>query len=308
MQRASEDEAHTTEPLVSYRSMFAAEVEQAERELRRPAAPLFHSGVIAGMAVGIGVLLIALLVENHGSVGETPHRRLAHGAAYATGFVLAILGRSDLFTEYTTIAILPVMTGDASLGALGRLWAIVFAGNLVGGGAMAALSVLSLGPGLGLAEPDTFASMADHLAGYDAATIFASAVLAGWLMGLLSWLLTGGRDTTSQIVFIALVGLTIGGLGLHHSITGAVEMVAGALAGGREGWAGAARVIALAAVGNAVGGLIFAAMIHRGVGRHRCDGEHARRDDDVASREDDVEDAHGPATKDRRAPRASRPW
>jgi formate/nitrite transporter FocA (FNT family) len=48
--------------------------------------------------------------------------------------------------------------------------------------------------------------------------IFGSAVLAGWLMGLLAWLVAAARETISQLVLVALVTWMIGFARLHHSI------------------------------------------------------------------------------------------
>ena len=44
-----------------------------------------------------------------------------------------MLGRSALFTEQSTSAVLPVLAGRASLVQLARLWILVLIGNVVGG-------------------------------------------------------------------------------------------------------------------------------------------------------------------------------
>jgi formate-nitrite transporter family protein len=252
------------EPLPTYRAMFEAELDQAVAELQRPTIALLASGIIAGIAVGVSVLLIGLMVSYHGAIPDEPFARLLFGSAYAVGFILAILARTDLFTEYTTLAILPVLTGDGGLGELARLWALVFAGNLVGGILIAGV-IVTLAPELGLAESATFGLLAHHLIAHEWWVIVLSAILAGWLMGLLSWLIAGGRDTTSQILFIWLIGTSIGAFGLHHSVTGGVELIAGAMSDDRIGWLAASSTLALAALGNAVGGLIFAVLVQQGV-------------------------------------------
>lgn len=47
--------------------------------------------------------------------------------------------------------------------------------------------------------------------------ILLSGVLAGWLMGLLSWLVAASRDTIGQIFIVALVTTAIGIAHLHHA-------------------------------------------------------------------------------------------
>lgn len=222
-------DSNLAEPLVSYRAMFDAEVYQAKAEIRRPWPALLVSGIVAGATVGTAVLLLAIMVAETGGLPQSVPGRLLFGTFYALGFVLAILARTDLFTEYTTIAILPVLTGDAGIGPLLRLWTLVYLGNMLGGIAIGALLIV-LGPALGLFEGADLALLARHLAAPAWWVVMLSGTLAGWLMGLLSWLIAGGRDTTSQIIFIWLIGMAIGASGLHHAVTGGIEMFAAALA------------------------------------------------------------------------------
>ena len=271
----------TPEPLVSDRAMFDAEVQQAIAELERPSVSLLASGMIAGASVGLSVLLLGLLVASHGEVPNAFVPRLLMGSAYAAGFVLAILARADLFTEYTTIAILPILTGEGRFADLARLWGLVYVGNLFGGGWMA-LTAVFLGPELGIFTSQDLGALAHHLAGYSWWVILLSASLAGWLMGLLSWLIAGGRDTTSQILFIALIGIAIGALGLHHSITGGIEMLAGFLADSAIGWSDVLHVVGWTTLGNAIGGILFALVIRQGVqmrnmGDRGADREEGRK-------------------------------
>jgi formate/nitrite transporter FocA (FNT family) len=206
--------------------MFHAEVEQATTELRRPARALFASGAVAGASVGLVVLLMGAALAQQAVEGAT--FRVAVGAIYATGFTLAILARTDLFTEYTTISVFPLLTGDAGFGAVARLWALVYLGNMFGGFAVALVGA-ALGPALDIFAAEDIGGFARDHSRYSWWTIILSGVVAGWLMGMLSWLIAGGRDTTSQIVFIWIIGGPIGFLGLHHAITGGVEMMIAAL-------------------------------------------------------------------------------
>ena len=90
--------------------------------------------------------------------------------------------------------------------ALARLWAVVYVANLIGAAAFAGLAVL-IGPGT---RRDRAASVRRNRpppwSRIPRGVIFLSGLLAGWLMGLLSWLVAAGRDTISQIVLIWLIG------------------------------------------------------------------------------------------------------
>lgn len=247
-------------PFKPYETILEQEVEQAERELRRPAAGLFLSGLLAGFGIGIGVVLAAILLSRHGAAAPSPGMEVLLAAAYATGFVLVIMGHTDLFTEYTTMAILPVLMDRAGVAELGRLWGVVYVANLVGAAAFAGVAVV-LAQNLGLAEGGTFARLARDLVGVPAWVMLLSATLSGWLMGLLSWLLSAARDSVSQILFIVLVAGAIGLMHLHHSIGDAVKLLAGVLTAPDLTPGTFGRFLLWATLGNVLGGVVFAVLL-----------------------------------------------
>jgi formate-nitrite transporter family protein len=240
------------------RLMLEQELQQAVVELERPLHGLVISGISAGLGVGISIFLIGAVKT---MAAEQPVPRLVieilRGSAYAIGFTIVILGRMDLFTEFTTLAILPVLAGRSRWTSLVRLWVIIYLGNLVGSAGFALAAVL-LGPSLQVIDAHVLAEMGQTLVKHHWTTILFSATLAGWLMGVLSWLITGGRDTISQILFIWLIGLTIGLGHLHHVVTGNAEALAGLWAGAGFGVATWWHFIVWSTVGNAAGGAVFA--------------------------------------------------
>jgi formate-nitrite transporter family protein len=93
--------------------------------------------------------------------------------------------------------------------------------------------------------------------------IFGSAVLAGWLMGLLTWLVAAARETVSQLLLVGLVTWMIGFARLHHSIAGSVEVFATVFVG--AGTLGdCVHFLVPATLGNAVGGVVFVAIMRFG--------------------------------------------
>jgi formate-nitrite transporter family protein len=264
--RASDDA-----PLKPYRTILTQEVEQATEELDRPVTGLAVSGCLAGFGVSVSLLLMAVLHTVAADTLAPPVLTLLAANLYAVGFVIVILARTDLFTEYTTIAILPVLTRDASLGALGRLWALIYAGNLVGVTAFAVLTVL-LGPRLEIVAPEVLETLAREVVRHPWWVLLLSATLAGWLIGLLSWLVIAGRDTTSQIVFIWLVTGTIGLGRLHHAIMGAAEIIAAILVGRGTTVADLGDFLVRATLGNALGGAVFAVLIKSSLAMPRRPG------------------------------------
>ena len=72
----------------------------------------------AGLDVGFSVLLMAAMWTAAEGKLSTPVVRILIGNMYAIGFVFVVLGRSELFTEQTTLAVLPVLAAGRQIGSL----------------------------------------------------------------------------------------------------------------------------------------------------------------------------------------------
>jgi formate/nitrite transporter FocA (FNT family) len=119
-------------------------------------------GLSAGMDVSFSLLLMAVMITLGEGQLPAPVVEILVANMYAAGYVFVILGRSELFTEHTTLAVLPVLDGKASLRQLGRLWGVIYGANLVGTSAFAAMIVF-VAPALGIAEPWAFGKIAHGL-------------------------------------------------------------------------------------------------------------------------------------------------
>lgn len=183
--------------------------------------------------------------------------------AYAIGFVFVVLGRSELFTEHTTLAVLPVLDGKASVRQLARLWGFVYVGNLVGGAAFAVV-IVAVTPALGVAEPRAFVNIASTLTAHHWSVVAVAGVLAGLLMGLLSWLEAAAQESISRLVFVWLVATAIGFAHLPHSIAGTVEVLMGLLVSPTISVIDFFRFLSMATLGNVVGGAIFVSLLKYG--------------------------------------------
>jgi formate-nitrite transporter family protein len=251
------------DPKKSYREILEQQVKEELSQLARPSGGLFISGLSAGLDVGFSVLLMAVMLTLVGGTLPAPVVEILVANMYSVGFIFVILGRSELFTEHTTLAFLPVLNQRASIGALARLWGLIYGSNLIGA-AIFALLVTQIGPALGVVEPAAFGDIARKMVEHSWWVILTSGILAGWLMGLLSWLVTASRDTISQILLVWLVTTSIGLAGLHHSIVGTVEVLAGIFAGQSITLGDYGHFILWATLGNAIGGLVFVALVKYG--------------------------------------------
>ncbi|WP_438865551.1 formate/nitrite transporter family protein [Neptunicella sp.] len=239
-------------------------IQEGKEQLERPAASLFLSAVAAGMILCFSVLAVAVMAS---LIPDLSHglNKVVVAAVYPLGFVLCILSRTQLFTEHTATAVYPVLDGKSNFNKLFRLWAVVVAGNLVGGAASAGL--------LNIAEDVIQASrgyaiLAEHLMHFSTTTLFVSAILAGWLMALGAWIVLSTYSTLSQIFSIYIVTFIIGLGGLHHSIAGSIELFAAYFASDNIAFFELVPIILTVLAGNMVGGSVFVAVLNYGHIRH----------------------------------------
>lgn len=239
------------------------EIQEGRAAIRRSTGGLFLSGLSAGLDIGFGLFLSGVALTVVGGSLPRPISELLLANMIAVGFVFVVLGRSELFTEQTTLAVLPVLNGKASVGSLLRVWVVVYVANLVGAAMFAALAA-TIGPALAVIEPSAFEAIATAKTSHPGWVIFLSALLAGWLMGLLSWLVAATRDTISVIAITWLIGAVIGFAHLHHVVAGSVEVLAGVFAGRSVSATDYAHFLLWTTLGNAIGGPLFVSVLKYG--------------------------------------------
>ncbi|RAW45218.1 formate/nitrite transporter family protein [Halorubrum sp. 48-1-W] len=245
------------------RNVLDTILEGALHEMNRERSGLLLSGLSAGLDIGFGPLMMAVVLTLSPAGFGDLTTELLLASVYSIGFMFVILGRSELFTEHTTLAVIPVLDGQASLRDLGRLWGLVYVGNLVGG-LLFTLLVILLMPELGVVTPAAFETIATKLVSHDLPWLFVGGVFAGWLMGLLAWLITAAQETTSRLILVLIVTGTIGLLHLPHSIAGNVEVLFGLFMSPTITLADYVGFLVLATIGNAFGGAVFVALLKYG--------------------------------------------
>lgn len=271
-----QEKGEEIEPKKAASEILQQEIQEGRDALERPVGGLFVSGLSAGLDIGFSLFLMAVMKTRIESESFSPLiAEMLVANAYAVGFIFVVLGRSELFTEQTTLAVLPVLNGKASLGALARIWVVVYVANLIGAAAFAGLAVL-IGPEpmLGVIDRRVFGTIAESLTAHSPLALFLSAILAGWLMGLLSWLVAATRDTISQLVVVWLIATVIGFLHLPHVVAGSVEVLAGVFAGQGVTASDYGRFLLWTTLGNLLGGSFFVSLIKYG---HAIQGGPAGR-------------------------------
>ncbi|MCA1761858.1 MAG: formate/nitrite transporter family protein [Cryomorphaceae bacterium] len=216
---------------------------------------LFLSAFTAGLEIGFSILIMGVLYTVLNPHYDENVLHLIVSLGYPLGFIFVIIGRSQLFTEQTALAMVPMLNGNTTLSQLLRLWLVVFIGNIIGG-VLFSILITWIGPARGIIELDTFSHLAGALIEPEWHVILGSAILAGWMMGLLGWLVTTSQETVSRIFIVILITAIIGAAKLHHCIVGSVELFCGLLIGSVSP-AEYGMVMVFAVLGNIIGGAIF---------------------------------------------------
>jgi formate/nitrite transporter FocA (FNT family) len=140
------------------------------------------------------------------------------------------------------------------------LWATIYVANLAGATLSAILCAL-VGRSLGVVSIEALDEIGRHVTAHGGWVIFSSGILAGWLMGLLSWLLRASQETISQLAVVWVVTTAIGLARLHHCIAGYVEALMAVVAGSSTTMGALGRFLGFATLGNIVGGVVFVAAL-----------------------------------------------
>lgn len=239
------------------------QIETSLHEFNRSNLGLFISSFAGGMEVGFSVLLMGTVFTMFSAKISPEVMHILLSFCYPIGFIFVIIGRSELFTEHTALAVLPVLNGSVGLKSLLTLWGLVYAGNLVGG-YLFSLLISQIGIMNGFIYDEAFLHLANELTHHKWYNILFSALVAGWMMGLLGWLLTSSQETISRIVVIILVTATIGLAGLHHCIVGSIEVFSGMIVHQDVHLYHYIHFLVWATLGNILGGVVFVALLKFG--------------------------------------------
>jgi len=255
---------HTPEQPKEPYEIMVEQVEAGLKEHRRSNIGLFISSLSAGLEVGFSILVIGIIYTFFKT--EVSHGKLylMMALVYPIGYIFVIIGRSELFTEHTVLATIPVLNGKASFKSLLNLWVIIYAGNLIGGYLFGTI-VLQFNAGTHLISLDFFHFVSQKMIAYSSTNILVSSIMAGWLMGTLSWLLSSAQDTLSRVAMIFFITFIISIAGLHHCIVGSIEIFMAYFANannisGLEFF----KFQALSTVGNIIGGVVLVALVKYG--------------------------------------------
>ena len=231
--------------------------EDGEREIRRSVGSLAWSGFGAGLSMGFSFLGLALL---RARLPDSEWSVLVSGFGYTIGFLIAVLGRQQLFTESTLTAVLPTLThrNFETLVKTLRLWVAVLVFNLIG---TACFALLISYPDL-FAEPITKAldDIGREIMREPFMHTMLKAVLSGWLIALMVWLLPSAGPSRLLLIVVLTYIVAIGPF--PHVIAGSVEasyaVIQGSATIGQYFWS----FLTPTLLGNMIGGVSLVALLN----------------------------------------------
>lgn len=232
------------------------------KRLERSLAATGITAFIGGMSVSFGaVAMVWAAASLSGSMDTASPARLVGALAFPVGFVILLIGKSELFTENFFLPVTGVLAGRGSPRQLAYLWGVTLAANLLGAALFAFLAtrpdVLDAGPA------GELITLATHKIDYLFWTAFTKAIFAGWLMTLLTWLLIAAQGLGPRLMIIWMVATVIVLGGFNHVVISASEIYMAMMLGAQISlgdWFSANFVPAL--FGNVIGGVVFVTLLH----------------------------------------------
>jgi formate/nitrite transporter FocA (FNT family) len=234
-------------------------IDEGERRLDRTPSALAATGFAGGVEILLGIVAMVVTTAALTPVLGEPGAHAVGSIAFGIAFVLITIGRAELFTENFLIPVSAVHAGRGSMTMLLRLWAITLVLNLVGLALFAALFSYK-----GVLQPESLqgaGTLADTLSERSSAAAFFSAIAAGTVMTLLTWVVAAAEGASAKVLLAMLIGFLLAVPSLNHAVVSFGEIVFGLFAGTAAGDAGDLfRNLGIATAGNLIGGvgLVFA--------------------------------------------------
>jgi formate-nitrite transporter family protein len=240
-------------------AIWADSLDEGERRLRRRWTALAATGFAGGIDVFFSIVVLAVVSGGLQAAMPEATAHVLASLAFGIGFVFITLGRAELFTENFLVPVGAVVTGRGTVKSLLRMWLLTAGLNFAGLAVFAA--VFSVSGVLGPDALEAAGTMADTLGDRGAFAAFLSAVAAGTVMTLFTWVVVSAETGSARVLASLIIGFVLAVPSLNHAVVGFGEMVFGLFAGtAHSNYADLVRTVALAVAGNLVGGigLVFA--------------------------------------------------
>jgi nitrite transporter len=219
--------------------------------------------MLAGMYVGAAIVLI-FIIGGTLSASSPWLVKMAMGICFGGALTIVVFAGSELFTGSNLVLTLGVLRKKATVGDLASNWAWTWLGNLLGSVLLAVLAVRS---GVLDVEPikGFVLKLVQTKMNLPAEQLLLRAVLANWMVCLGVWMAARIQSEPGKILMIWWCMFTFITSGYEHSIANMCGLMLGLLLphpGMSIDLAGYGYNVALATVGNVIGGAVFVGMAY----------------------------------------------
>ncbi len=230
----------------------------AKEELKRSTLSLAISGFTGGIFMGLSALGVGLILA---VMGGAPGAFVISRMFYPLGFIVVIIGRSQLFTENTLYPVALVLTDKKHVWNTMRLWATVLPSNMLGALAFAALAALT--GGMSASVVHAISGLGIEAAHRPMGAVFWSGVVAGWIIATAAWLVSGSHSITGSVMVIWMLTFVVGLGNFAHCIASSGEVFTAVLSH-QLPWSAYPHWFGPAVAGNICGGVIMVTLLEYG--------------------------------------------
>ncbi len=242
----------------SAEEIYQQVAKNAKEELKRSSWSLAMSGFTGGTFMGLSALGVGIVAA---VLGRSPGAFVISRMFYPLGFIVVIIGRSQLFTENTLYPVALVLTDKRELWNTLRLWATVLPSNVLGALAFAAL--ISLTQAVPVEIRNAIAGLGIAAVHMSPNAVFWSGVTAGWIIATAAWLVSGSHSITGSVMVIWMLTFVVGLGNFAHCIATSGEVLTAVLAH-QLPWAAYPRWFGPAVAGNICGGVLMVTLLEYG--------------------------------------------
>ena len=253
-----QDESQKNLARPSAEDIYAQVSDNARQELERPSLALSLSGFGGGIFMGLSALGPAIILS---ILGDGNTAQIIARMFYPMGFIVVIIGRSQLFTENTLYPVALVLTDKGQFWNTLRLWAVVLPSNVAG--ALTFASLCTLSPALSHPVVDSLAQLGLEALSKPTATVFWSGIMAGWIIATAAWLVSGSHSITGSVMIIWMLTFIVALGNFAHCIATSGEILTAVLQH-KASWGGYLRWFAMAVAGNICGGVGMVTILQYG--------------------------------------------
>lgn len=230
----------------------------ARQELKRTNTALAISGFGGGAIMGFSAMGTAIGVA---LLGASSVAHLIACMFYPLGFIIVIIGRSQLFTENTLYPVALVLAEKREIWNTLRLWSIVLPANV--GGALAFSMLAAWTPALEPRFVQALTLLGMQGLAHPPAAIFWSGVIGGWMIALAAWLVSGSHSITGSVVLIWMLTYIVGLGNFAHCIASSCEILVAVLTQ-HSSWLAYFHWLGFAVLGNICGGIGLVTILEYG--------------------------------------------